>query len=182
MSTFSIKSKVVTNRDASPPILSNPEVAQGLLKGVLGVEKTTNNASDIGGAGTTIKLITVPSNARLQKLEYAMASLGTSAVDIAVWYPTTIPQGGQNAPAASLGGTLISSSAFVGNLAGVDTGVAWTDGMGKDATPSLTNRLKPLWSMVGLTTDPGIDLDLGFVVRTAVAINGYVGLQATYID
>ncbi len=182
MSVFSIKSKYLANRDASPSILTNPELSQGLMKGVIGVEKTTNNASDIGAAATTIKLVSIPSNAKLQSLEYGMGPLGTSAIDIAAWYPTVIPQGGQNAPAASLNGTLISSSAFLGNFAGVDTSVGWTDAFGKDATPAFTARSRPLWSLLGLTTDPGVDLDLGFVVRTAVAINGYVGLRAQYID
>lgn len=182
MSVFTIKSTVIKNRDNTPPILSNPEVAQGLVKGVLGVENTSNLGTDIGNAGTAIKLIPVPSNARLQTLEYATGTLGTSAIDIAVYYPTSMPQGGANAPATSLAGTVVASSLFASNIAGLDTMRAWTDAMGINATPTLQNRIKPLWQLVGLSVDPGFDFDLGFSVRTAVAINGYVGLRATYID
>ncbi len=182
MSVFTIKSKVLANRDNTPPILSNPEVAQGLMKGVIGVEKTTNNASDIGAAGTAIKLVPVPSNARLQTLEYASEGLGTSSLDVCIFYPTNMPQGGANAPAVALAGTPVASSLFATALAGVDTKVAWTDAMGVAATPTLQNRIKPLWQLVGLSTDPGFDFDIGFSVRTAVAINGYVGLRASYID
>lgn len=182
MSVFTVKSKVIANRDSTPPILSNPEVAQGTVKGVLGVENTSNLGTDIGAAGTAIKLVPIPSNARLQTLEHAAGALGTSSLDIAIFFPTSMPQGGANAPASSLAGTCAASSLFATAIAGVDTLRAWTDAMGVGATPTLQNRIKPLWQLVGLTTDPGFDFDLGYTVRTAVAINGYVGLRATYID
>ena len=182
MSVFTVKSAAIKNRDASPPLLSNPEVAQGYAKTVLGVENTSNFGSDIGAAGTAIKCISIPSNGRLQSLDFATGTLGTSAIDIAVYYPTSIPQGGANAPALSLAGTCVASSLFTSNIAGLDTMRAWTDAMGINATPTLQNRIKPLWQLVGLTTDPGFDFDLGFSVRTAVSINGYVGLRATYVD
>ncbi len=179
MSVYNIKSKVLANRDAVPSVLSNPEIAQGLLKGTLGVERT---GAAIIDAASTIRLFTMPSNARLHSLEYAAQGLGTSALDIAVWYPTTIPQGGLNAPAASLAGTLVSSSAFGANIAGVDTGIAWTDGMGLPSVLSIPKRSQQLWQMLGLSTDPSVDLDFGFTVRTATSVQGYVGMRASYVD
>src|SRR3990167_11212041 len=175
MSVYNVKSKVIANRDASPSVLSNPEVAQGYLKAVIGVENTSNFGTDLGAAASAIRLITMPSNARIQSLEYATGDHGTSTLDVAAWYPTDIPQGGENAPASSLEGTLISSSVFAAGLAGVDTSRAWTDAFGLNATPTLTNRVRPLWDMVGLSSDPGIDLDLGISIRIAVVQNGYVG-------
>lgn len=182
MSVFTIKSRVIANRDASPPLLTNPENSQGLVKSVVGVEKTTNIASDIGGAGTAIKLITIPSNARISRLEYAKEAFGTSSLDIAVFYPTTIPQGGLNAPARSLAGTVVASSLWTTNISNGDVAVGWTDAMGAAVSPTLQNRIKPLWDLLGLSSDPSIDFDLGFSVRTAVTTNGYVGLRASYVD
>lgn len=182
MSVFTVKSKVIANRDSTPPLLSNPEVAQGVLKAVFGAENTGNFGTDLGAAGTAIKLVTVPSNARLQTLEYSHGDLGTSTLDIAVFYPTAIPQGGQNTPASSLAGTCAGTTVFVSNLQGVDTSLGWTNGLGVAATPTLQNTMKPLWSLIGLTTDPGLDFDLGFSIRVAVVQNGYVGLRATYVD
>ncbi len=180
-SVYTIKSIVVTNRDSSPPVISNPEVRKGLLKAVVG-EAVTNQLgnSDIGAAGTAIKLVSIPSNARLHSLDYEMGVLGTSSLYVAAFYPTVIPQGGFNAPASTLAGTLISSSTFVGNLSGADTSLGWTDCFGTSV--ALGVRQKPLWSLLGLTVDPGVDLDLGFSVKTAVTSNGYVGLKATYVD
>lgn len=183
MSTFNIKSEVLAKRDSlSARTLTDAITNTGIGIEVVGVEKTTNNASDIGAAGTTIRLIKVPSSCRLASLEYASVALGTSALDIAVWYPTVI-QPGLNTPAVSSAATLISSSTFAANLNPVDgTGVAWTDALGLNSVVALNKRAQPLWQLIGLSTDPGIDLDLGFTVRTAVAINGYVGLRARYVD
>lgn len=182
MSVFNVKSIWLTNRDATPPRLSNPEISQGYQKAVVGVEKTSNMGSDLGAAGSAIRLISIPSNARLHSLEYGMGALGTSTLDITAWYPTTIPQGGQTAPASTLAGTVVMSSLFASNLAGIDTSLGWTDAFGKDATPALTNRAKPLWQVLGLSTDPELDFDFGYTMRVAVSINGYVGLKATYVD
>lgn len=180
MSTFNIKSTFITQRDATG-IKAQVDTIQsaGLVKEMIGVERT---GAAIIDAASTIRLVSVPSRARVSALEYFAQSLGTSALDIAVWYPTNIPQGGLNAPAASLEGTLIGSSVFAQNIAGVDTGIAPTDGLGTIAQNSIPKRSQPLWQAAGLSSDPGIDLDLGFVVRTATSVQGYVGLRVRYID
>lgn len=179
MSTFNIKSLVITARDNTGlQAKVDPVFANGEVNEVLGVERT---GAAIIDAASTIRLCPVPSSARISSLDYAAQALGTSSLDVAVWYPTNIPQGGQNAPAASLEGTLISSSAFAQAIAGVDTGIAWTDGLGTIAQNSIAKRSQPLWQAIGLSTDPGIDLDLGFVVRTATSVQGYVGLRARYV-
>jgi hypothetical protein len=179
MSTYNLKALALENRDASPPVLTNPELSQGLPKMAVGVQRT---AAAVIDAGSTIKLMSIPSNARVDNLEYCRDTLGTSTLDIAVWYPTSIPQGGENAPAASLEGTLISSSVFVSGLAGTDAALGWTDGMGAGVTPSVDQRGKRLFEVLGLANDPGIELDVGFSVRVATAEQGYVGMRAQYVD
>lgn len=180
MSTFNIKSTVIAARDTTAiKQMIDPVFATGTVFEAIGVERT---GAAIIDAASTIRLCPVPSSARVSSLDYAAQALGTSAIDIAVWYPTNIPQGGLNAPAASLESTLISSSAFGANIAGVDTGIAWTDGLGTIAQNSIPKRSQPLWQALGLSSDPGIDLDMGFVVRTATSVQGYVGLRVRYID
>jgi hypothetical protein len=173
MAVANLKSKVISNRDATPVVLTDAIVAKGDLHETIGVERT--NAASID-AGSTIKLVSVPSSARLSDMHYFMQSLGTSALDIAAWYPTTPP-----AALAVTGGALISSSAFVTNIQGVDTGIAPTDGMGTITQQSVVRRSQPLWQNLGLTSDPMCDIDLGFTVRTATAVQGYVGLRARYV-
>lgn len=180
MSTFNVKSNIITQRDNTGlKTLLGPQDAVGNLEEVLGVDQTPAAIVD---AGTTIRLCPVPSSARVSEISYAKETTGTTTLDIAVWYPTNIPQGGLNAPAASLESTLISSSAFLTGIAGSDLGVGWTDGMGLAASPTLQKRSQPLWQLLGLSADPGIDLDVGFSVRVATAEQGYVGMRVRYVD
>lgn len=180
MSSFNLKSRVLAARDttALKGLISPNEGAPGVLREAYGADKAT---SDIIDAGSQIRLVSIPSSARISEMDYTKETTGTSAFDVAAWYPTDIPQGGANAPAASNESVLISSSAFVTNITGVDGGVAFTTALGAAATPTLQKLQQPLWQLLGLSSDPGIDLDLGFTVRTATAEAGYVGLRVRYV-
>jgi len=180
MSVYNLKSEVLRNRDASPAVLTNPEQGQGNLKSAIGVQRTSESGASLGAAGSKFLMFQIPSNARLDRFEYAVGDIETSSLDIAVWYPTDIPQGGENAPAASLAATLISSSAFAAAISGVDGGGTWTSAY--KSAPAINQAAQPLWLFLGLSNDPGIELDVGFSVRTAVTTNGYVGLRASYVD
>lgn len=173
MSVFNIKSKYITNRDATPKILTDGIEAKGILQEVIGTDRTPAVIVDVA---STIRLVSVPSAARLSDLHYFAQSLGTSAIDIAAWYPSTVPVG-----SGLVASQLISSSAFAANIAGVDTGIALTDGLGTISQTSAPRRVQPLWQSLGLVSDPGIDIDLGFTVRTATSVQGYVGLRARYV-
>lgn len=175
MSSFNIKSTVITNRDASPNRLTDGFVGIGGGKQVIGVERIPTTAD----AGSQVRLFTVPSSARIATMDYCAAAIGTSVLDISVWYPTYI---GVGAGITGTAAAIIASSAFVSNIAGVDTGVAWTDAMGTIAVQSVQRRAQPLWQSLGLSADPLIDLDVGFTVRTANAIAGYVGLRASFVE
>lgn len=179
MAAENVKSRLIAIRDAATikGQLSPNEGAPGAIRDVVGADNLPASAD----AGSKMRLISVPSSARIVDLDYAKETTGTSALDVAVFYPTDIPQGGLNAPAASNEAALISSSAFATNISGSDLGVGWTTALGLAATPTLQKRMQPLWQLLGLSTDPGIDLDIGFTVRTATAEAGYVGLRAKYV-
>jgi len=181
MSTFDIKSVIIRNKEATPTGTVNDTFqGKGIAKHAAGVESTGVVASL--GAGSQIRLISVPSNARITELDFAMETLGTSVLDIAVFFPAFLPQGGGNSVALTSASSIISTSTFEVNIAGIDTGVQWTEGMGPAAGTNLNSTMQPLWRRAGLTSDPQIDLDLGFTVRTANLEAGYVGLRATYVD
>lgn len=180
MSSFNIKSKVIANRDAAPPVLTDPILAKGACVEVIGVEQVPTTA-DIG---SKIRLISVPSGARISGMEYAAANvgLGTSALDVAVWFPTTTQNmSGMQVQSGVVAAALISSSAFKANIAGVDTGIEWTEALAPISVNTLPKRSQPLWQQLGLAADPMCDLDLGFTVRTTNSLAGYVGLRARYV-
>ncbi len=181
MSAFNIKSTVIAGRDATPKVLQESTIARGLIREGYGAQCVSSAGTDLNQAGTQIRLVTVPSHARLSSLEYSGTSTGTSALDIAVWYPTTIPAGGGNF-LTTQGGTLISSSKLLTNFIIPDTNKDWTTAFPALTTLNLGPQEAPLWQLLGLTSDPEMPLDIGISVRTACAINGYVGLRARYTE
>lgn len=172
MSVFTIKSKVIANRDSTPPILTDPILAVGGEMDAYGTDQVPQTAS----AGSAVKLVQVPSGSRVSNVDYTAQSLGTSAIDIAVWYPTAVAS-----QSSVVAGALISSSSFTANIAGVDAGIAFTDGYGLPSVVSLAKRSQPLWQFLGLAADPNCNLDMGFSVRTANSIAGYVGLRVKFV-
>ncbi len=182
MSAFNIKSTVIAGRDATPKVLQEGILARGLVREGYGAQKVSNAGTDLNTAGTQIRLVTIPSTARISSLQYAGTSCGTSALDVAVWYPTTIPAQGGAFLAASLAGTLISSSKFLANITIPDTNQAFTTAFPAISSMGVDVQEQPFWQLIGLAADPEIPLDVGFTVRTACAINGYVGLKATYTE
>lgn len=171
-----VKSTQLTFRDSSSlKEGADAIVSDGRLHESIGV---VNTGAAILAAGSAAKCVQIPSAARVAALFYMADTMGTSSLDVAVWYPTVIQQGSDANIQPSSAGAIISSSTFATAIAGVDTGIVPTDGM---ATLTLTKRQMPLWRAIGLSSDPGINLDVGFSVRTATAIQGYVGLQVRYV-
>lgn len=176
MSTFTVKSTVISNRDASPQVMSDPLVVGGEVLEVTGYV-TTYGASD--GAGSLYKLLTVPSNARLSSLLLQAGALGSgAALDIGVFWPTYIPVGA--GLSASNAGAVINTQLFCSAL-GCSAATALTDITNSSTNNSIANQELPLWSMAGLTSDPGIDLDIVARVQTAIATQGVIGLKARYV-
>lgn len=171
-------STLITNRDATPKVLTDGFIAEGTL--TQGYGFIFSGASDV--AGTAYKLVSVPSNARLNALGLTNTTLGNSSViDIGVWYPTVVPTGGGAFLAASLGGTMIGSSNFTTGMLGDTANVTPLEMIKTTNTRQGPNYQEmPLWQMLNLTTDPECMIDIGVSVRVAVATAGYVGLRATY--
>lgn len=175
MSTF-LKSTLLTNRDATPKVLTDSFLSGGVMEEVQGSVKSNNGDT----ANSYYRLISVPSNARLSTLQWQSDGLGSGClVDVAVWYPTAVPQGGANFLAASLGGTIVSSSIFATALAS-GTAVPLTEITNQSGNYLIPLQETPLWNVLGLASDPEISFDIGFVTRTATAAAGYVGLKARY--
>lgn len=182
MSAFNIKSTVLTQRDASPKVLSEGTLAKSNVKEAYGAQCVSSAGTDLNAAGTQIRLLSVPSTARLTTMDYCGTSTGTSALDIAAWYPTTVPTGGGVFLADSVKATLISSSKFLTNFIIPDTNSVFTTAFPAMSVMGPGILEQPLWQMLGLTADPEVNIDLGVVVRTACSVNGYVGLRARYVE
>ncbi len=177
MTTYNIKSTIISNRDATPKVLTDPYVSGGEVRESEGYVQTHGSAD---AAGSTYRLCQVPSNARLTSLELQADSLGSgAALDIGVWYPTFIPVGaGLSASNAS---AVINTQLFCSAL-GCSAATAVTNIINSSTNNSISNQELPLWQAAGLASDPGIDLDIVVYVHTAIATQGYIGLKARYVE
>lgn len=172
-----LKSTIITNRDATPKVFTD-----GFLQGGASAEtkgSVLTGASD--AAASTYRLVSVPSDARVSSLTWqTSATLGSGCMlDVAVWFPTSIQQGGGNFLTSGSASALISSSIFATALAAASA-IALTDITNQSGNYLVPLQETPLWNVLGLVADPGIYFDIGFSLRAATASAGYVGLKCVY--
>lgn len=179
MAVVNLKSTLITNRDATPKVLTDASISGGDLRQAYGWVFTGSADS----AASTYRLCQVPSNARLTSLSMINGALGSGCLlDVAVWYPTNVPIGGASFIPAASSATLVSSSSFTTAIVGNTTNTTPSELVVTTNTRQGPNYQEmPLWQMLNLTADPEIFLDIGFSVNIAVATAGYLGLKATYI-
>ncbi len=177
MSTYLVKSTVITNRDATPKVLTDAYVSGGKVLVSQGYVQT---ASAADGIATKYILCQVPSSARIEAVKFASDQLGTSCtVDVGVWWPTFIPVGA--GLSASVASTVIHTTLFASVLACSNTN-ALTDITNQSLAYTIALQETPLWNACGLASDPGIDLDIAVYVAAATQIQGYVGLKVSYVE
>ena len=178
MAVVNLKSTLITNRDATPKVLTDAGISGGDLRQDYGWVFTGSADS----AASTYRLCQVPSNARLTSLSMTNGALGSGClIDTAVWYPTNVPVGGASFVPASSSATLISSSAFTTAIVGNTANTTPSELVVTTNTRQSPNYQEmPLWQMLNLPADPEMYLDIGFSVNVAVATAGYIGLKATF--
>lgn len=175
MSAF-LKSTLLTNRDATPKVLTDAFLAGGILEEVQGSVKT--GASDT--ANSYYRLIQVPSNSKMSQLYWQSEGLGSGCVvDVGVWFPTYLPVGGGAFLSSGSSGALISSSIFAAGLT-APAANALTEITNQSGNYLIPLQETVLWNVLGFTVDPEIDFDIGFVTRVATAAAGYVSLKCRY--
>ncbi len=177
MGVVNLKSTLITNRDATPKVLTDAYLAGGIMEEAQGSVKT--GAADT--AASVYRLVQVPSNARVSALFWQADALGSGCVlDVAVFYPTTVPLGGGAFLASGSAAAMISSSIFATGLAGSTSAVALTEITNQSTNYLIPLQETPLWNVLGMVTDPEVDFDIGFSLRVATASAGYVGLKCRY--
>ncbi len=177
MALVNLKSTVITNRDATPKVLTDSYIAGGLYEEVQGSVKS----GSADNAGSQYRLVQVPSNARVSSIFWQADALGSGAqLDVAVWFPTALPLGGGAFLASGSASALISSSIFATALAGSGSAVALTEITNQSTNYNIALQETPLWNVLGFVTDPEVDFDIGFSLRFATATAGYAGLKVRY--
>lgn len=173
MAVVNLKSTIITNRDATPKVLTDPQTSGGVMRESQGYITTNNGDS----AGSTYRLNQVPSNARVSSVIMTNEALGAGCtLNVGVYYPTFIPLGA--GLTSALASTAISATFFASGTSAAAAGGP-TD-IVNSATNTIDKQELPLWQAVGLTADPGIDLDIVAAVAVATAAAGRLSLKTRY--
>lgn len=176
MTTYNLKSTIITDRDATPKVLTDPSISGGGIKECTGYIQTYGAAD---AAGSLYRLCQVPSNARVSSLVLQAGALGSgAALDVGVYWPTFIPPG---AGLLQSNQSAVINTALFASALGCSAATTSTDIINQSTNNPIQTQEKLLWEAAGLASDPGIDLDIVARVNVAIATQGYIGLKARYV-
>jgi hypothetical protein len=152
MAVVTKKSGSATDRDATPRVPVNGNIAGGFLKSWVGTIETTGTDS---AASKYIMCVGVPSNARVQQVFLSCDGNNTSgAMDIGVYKSTAD------------GGTVVDADFFASAQA-IGTILTNSDVTHESGVYGIEDVEKPLWDALGLSADPNLLYDIVATITTA---------------
>jgi hypothetical protein len=166
MAVVAVKSNQVTNADASPRVLNNGSTAGGVVHEFVATVALANG-DDIA---STYRFMRVRSSDRVSAVKLYCDAVTTCAGDFGL-YRT-----------AADGGAVVDADFFASAqslAAAITTG---TEIQHESAVYGVEDIEKPLWSGLGLSTDPGIDYDIALTLTAAAASAGDVSLKVTTVN
>lgn len=165
MGTSTLKSTAITNRDATPKVPTNAKLYGAPVQNGFGY--CTAAASD--DTSSTYRCVAVPSNAVIRSIMLSsVAQGGSAAVDVGV-YRATVD-----------GGAVVDQD-FFGSAVSVVSAVQRSDVTNESTTNTLAKQEQPLWQAVGLSSDPGGELDIVATPTATMTNGGAIGLNVSYV-
>lgn len=164
MATENVKSGAITNRDATPAVLSNGQ--GGAVQRAFG----TVEAAAAGDAGSTYRMCSIPSNARAIRVVLGCDDLGTTAtLDVGI-YQTT-----------ANGAAVVDADFFASAINANSAAVAETMVSHESGFYNLDDIEKPLWEALGLSADPGRFYDVVVTSNGDIDAAGTITLVVDYV-
>lgn len=166
MAVVTTKSAQVTNRDASPNVLNNPnDGAEGRVRSVFGKVAAVNGDS----IASKYVFAGIPSNARITSVRLYSAALGVgAAADIGVYRNTDD------------GGAVVDAD-FFGSAIDVSAAVNGTEISHESGVYTIAKREQPLWEAAGLTADVFSTMDVVATLTGAAAASGDIGVHVDFV-
>jgi len=166
MAIVTRKSTSITNRDANPRVMTNAAGAAGSIRGFVG-QLLTVATDDIDSAYIMGR---VPSNAIMHSLRIFSPDIGSAAaaVDVGL-YQTT-----EN------GGAVVDADFFASGVVLNAGAISAVEVVHEAAVFTLANSEKPLWSALGLTSDPERDYDVVLTPIGAIDAAVVIALKGLY--
>lgn len=166
-----LKGLAITNRDATPPLISDSAYAAGGVKEAY--DYVTTLAAD--SIGSIYRLCQVPSNSRLTGIVMQAAAMGTSCTfDVGAYYPTIVPHD-QTKNASEI------SKNFFADGIDVSAAVAPTEEAFQTGTYTMDKQQMPLWKALGLAADPNCPIDICIYVKAATVNAALVSLKCKFV-
>jgi len=162
MPAENLKSGIITNRDATPSVLTtgNP----GTVVRAFGKVECAG-----GDAGSTYRFCTVPSNAKMVRAFYSCDDLGTGLTMNVGLYQTT-----------ANGGAVADADFFASALDVATAAVAMTEITFERGAALIDEIEKPLWERLSLSADSQRDYDVT-AVSAAAAATGTMAVWVEYV-
>lgn len=157
-----LKSAAITALDATPPRRPTAGAEGGTtqLFDVVGIVGPTTHGATTGGV---LRAVRVPSNAILRSIQLAqVAATTTASFDVGAYYST-----GNDGTTAANSGAVIDADYFA---TAVNTAalITWTEVMFEATTVTIDKTVVPLWSALGLSSDPGGYIDIVLVNKATI--------------
>jgi hypothetical protein len=183
MAVDHVKSTAITNLDAPFATVPGPIFISTSAEGAFGMmRRATGYATAVASSsvGATYQLVRVPSNAKIQSIDFESAAQGAGKFSLGVYYATD----GSNASSVT-GGLLLAATinaTFFASQIDCSSAVAITNETNQSGNYTIDLRTKPLWLALALATDPGGNLDIVATVDTTAVTTGTgkFGIAVTY--
>lgn len=146
-----VNSTWITNAVATPKVFTDSNKSNGIAH----VAKSVATVSATQADDDTIRMVRVPSNARIDAVLLTTGDATTAgAINIGVWQTT------EN------GGAVVDVDLFASALALTGGPFVRSDQTFESGEYTYAESCKPLWEVLGLTTDPGREYDIVCEVST----------------
>lgn len=169
MAVVNVKSTVITNRDASPKVFSNANIAGGALKQAIGhVVSTSGNDID-----SVYRFCQIPSNARISQVLLYCGDLGSTTIGDVGLHDTT-----------ANGGAVVDRDFFASAVSLKDGALNGTDVTYEAASAASDISLgeNMVWQNLGLSADPCKMYDVTIMLTAANNGTGDILLKVSYVD
>lgn len=177
MATETLKSTAITNRDASPIV---PNAAGKTAPGELRAFSASMLIPASASAGSTIRLVRLPTVAKLKHLFFESEAMGAGKLNLSAYYSDSTTDG----TSVANQGVIVPTTGDQFWASDIDcaSAVANADFINESGNNPPQNRDLPLWAALGLTTDPGGYIDVVAVVHTTAVTTGAkrIGVNAEY--
>ena len=164
MAVVTVKSKAITNRDATPSVQNDAAYAKGRLEQFIGACAITSGDS----VGSKYLVGSIPSNAIVSSVLVNAPDIGTTtAGDIGLYKVTA--DGGAVVDADFFKAAFVLNAGAVTNSEAVNGNVV-----------TLANSEKKVWELLGLTADPSLMYDVVLTLTGAADASGTVQIKVQY--